>query len=199
MNHFANEREYRQIILFVNRFDETLPNSPTHLFLNYSTAETIFDLWMKGFDFLQGYKQISRLFRGVVDADRSLPKQSMRKKFIETIRKSLLINNLSIPSLNLELFAEWIYKFPSRCPSIRLTFEVYQQLVKNKEDKWKEEKGGDISDFNHLSFTPYVDLITLDNNKRAYVKQALRRVNMGYERRLCKNVESVLSILSRDF
>ena len=99
----------------------------------------------------------------------------------------------------MEPFVEWIYKFPTRCPSIRLTFEVYYQLVKNKEDKWKEEKGGDISDFNHLSATPYVDLITLDNNKREYVKQASHRVKMGYESRLCKHVESILSILSKDF
>lgn len=194
---FNQNREYCQVSPFVDRFDETLSDRrppPTKIFLNFSLAETIFELWIKNpklFDILHQYtKPLQRVF----ELDRELTKPpALRHSFTKAIERALLLNNIQISPQQLAQFAEWTYKDIARCPSIRLGFEVYHKIVKNIGDTPKE---GDIGDFKHMHCIPYVDVITLDSRMHSYVNQASRSGGFGYETKISKSAKKALAILS---
>jgi hypothetical protein len=93
---FSTGREYRSIFPFVKRFDETVDHygqPPTRLYLHYSLAETVWDLYtlraLRGFD---GYaEQMKQLFA----SDRALPQRpSLQVHFATVIERHLTLYKL---------------------------------------------------------------------------------------------------------
>lgn len=196
LNAFTEEHTYRQISPFVSRFDQTcvVDGDPsTKVYMNFSLAETVFTLWSEDKSLFRGFLPHTKKLQVLFETDRDIPKPpSLSENFIKTIGRDSRDYKVEIPSGKLKTFAEWIYNDASRCPSIRLGYEVYHEILKNLRDVPKD---GDIPDFGHVGCIPYIDLITLDNRMRNYVKQACPSSIADYESRLCKNWEEVISKL----
>lgn len=189
---FTQGREYREIFPFVNRFDEALmvdEPAPTRPLTNYNIAETIWDLWHNKPSVFKLFQKHSPLLKKQMDSDRTLKsKPSLRDHFVENIRKSLSRYNLSITSQKLRVFSEWIYEIPTRCPSVRLGYEVHHNFLK---DIYDIPKQGDMGDLSQINCIPYVDRITFDRRMSHYAKEACRNLGLGYEKRICKNVDEI--------
>lgn len=189
---FIQEREYSQVHPFVDRFDKTLidPRS-TKTLMNFSLAEAIFMLWTEDPSLFRGMRSYTKRLQEVFTSDRAVPQQpNLRDHFVEVIGRHLKGAKLLISSPELRPFAEWIYENPMRCPSVRLSYEVYHKLLKNIEDLPDD---GDIYDLAHIACIPYVDIATLDRRMSSYVRQACGSIKTGYEIRICTSMADVLS------
>jgi hypothetical protein len=196
-NAFSEGREYQQVSPFFHRFDETVEDRndpPTRNFLNFGLAETVFTLWTHDPTLFKGFQGDTKRLQKVVDADRSLTvRPPYRENFVKTIGLLLQSEEIIIPKEELQPFAHWVYQVASRCPAIRLGYELYHKFVKNVGDMPKE---GDIPDYAHIDCVPYVDLITLDRRMSSYAIQASKDFSLGYEGRIFKNAQELLSALN---
>jgi hypothetical protein len=189
---FSQKKEYQQIAPLVDRFYEILISPPniTRYFLNNSLAEAIFTLWREKPNlFKKLTSQQHEALKIQFDRDRTLEsKPSLRENFINKISKDLNLYGLNNPSMRLRSFAEWIYEKPTRCPSVRLGYEVFHNLLKNIGDIPKQ---GDMGDLSQIDCIPSVDRITLDRRMTHYAKEACKNLGLGYEKRICKNVNEI--------
>lgn len=192
---FCDSREYKDVYPFVDRYDKTFARQPltTKLYLNHSIAEIVLTVWTQNPTALAQPTHHARLLRKLFAADRAPQnRKSVAENFVDSVGRHLAQWGLAQPVSSLRDLAEWIYRKPSRCPSLRLKYEVYHAILKNLTDIPKD---GDIPDFGHLGCTPYVDLITLDSRMYAYVDQVIASSAFPYQQRICKNVEEVLEEL----
>jgi hypothetical protein len=83
-------------------------------------------------------------------------------------------------------FAGWIYAIPSRCPALRLADEFYHAVRKNASYIPSDSL---IGDFAHLECLPYVDLITLNSERRDPVRRVSDRIMAGCADRVSKNFQ----------
>ncbi len=191
LDAYSSERECSDIHPFVNRFDQTLDlhgHPPTDIFINYPLAETVWDLFSHGA--LQGLESYAEKMRKLVSADRSLKKPpGLKTNFAKMIERNLKRFNLSCPGIPVQDFAKWVYDNPYRCPSIRLGYEVWHKIVKNKTDRLEDS---DMEDYQHLTCLPYADLMTLDKRMYGYVSQASATMGVGYGGRIFRSVREVL-------
>ena len=117
--------------------------------------------------------------------DRALsPKPSLKKHFPSVIKRDLKLHNIAKPNGDIESLANWIYSNPARCPSQRLSYEVWHKMIKNVGD---EPSPSDMEDFCHIKCLPYVDFLTLDKRMRGYVSQACKVLRINYAEKVCKN------------
>ena len=193
---FKEKREYSEVSPFFGRFDETVEERgapSTRIFLNFPLSETVFTLWTEDPGLLKGYKRYMHPLKVVIDEDRSSSdRENYRVNFIKTIGRQLQLERIRINEHDIEPFAEWIYQDCSRCPSVRLGYELYHKIVSNLQDVPKE---GDIPDFGHINCLPYVDLLTADRRMCSYAIQASKVIGLEYEKRIFNNAEDVISIL----
>ena len=194
LDAFSSKREYREIHPFVNRFDQTVDlhaQPPTRIFINYSLAETVWDLYTHGA--LKGLESYAKEMRQLVTADRSLKKPpTLKENFVKMIERNLKLYNLSWSGVVLSDFACWIYENPNRCPAIRLGYEVWHKIVKNKTDPLEDS---DMEDYQHLTCLPYVDFMTLDRRMHSYVSQASASVSLDYRVRIFTSAQDMLCCL----
>ncbi len=128
-----------------------------------------------------------------MELDRNLKKGNYAiADFTKTIKRNIYLYNLAFPIGELNTFAGWILESNTRCPSIRLGYELFHKIVKNIGDK---TESGDIPDFSHISCLPYVDLITLDRRMRGYVNQASQSIGVNYTEKVCKDYSDMLDRL----
>ncbi len=195
-NAFSEGREYKQVSPFFDRFDYTIEDDgppATHDFLNYPLSEIVFSLWDYSRPIFQGFKKYTEEFRKVVRVDRSITSpQTCRENFVKTIGRSLHQENISIISLDLTRFANWVFDNPERCPSIRFGYEVYHKITKNLGDIIKQ---GDIADFGHINCVPYVDLATFDRRMVSYIIQASKKLGTEYQKKAYVKLEELLKAL----
>jgi len=191
LDAFSSRREYRAVTPFVKRFDETLDLSAapgTSKFLNYPLAAIVWDLYSQG-----GLKKIDNFatpMKAIVASDRKMPKlPNLKSHFVTVIQRNLRDDRLSCSDT--KGFANWIYKNPNRCPAIRMAYEVWYQIVKNKTDALEDS---DMEDYQHLNSLPYVDLITLDRRMSGYVTQAARRMQMDISGRIHTSIQKMLEL-----
>lgn len=111
---------------------------------------------------------------------------------MKTIEWHFKLFSIPFPNSPVSDLANWIYQNPCRCPSIRLTYEVWHQVVKNKTDVLEDS---DMEDYQHLSYLPYVELMTLDKRMFNYVSQALKTLNLDYSERLFKSVGDAIDYI----
>ena len=170
---FASEREYSPIDPFVGRFDYTIPlrGAPaTAVYLKYSMAETIWDLWRNEPALFDGYATHYDAYQAVLTRDRARANPpTLRASFPSAVQRAIDLHGVQTSGVDVQKLGDWIYSSPSRCPAKRLTYEVWHQIRSNVTDK---PKPSDISDFNHLFALPYVDVATLDKRMLAYVTGA---------------------------
>ncbi|MCS6329150.1 MAG: hypothetical protein H8K06_18995, partial [Nitrospira sp.] len=161
LDAYRGHREYKGIDAFANRFDQIVDlhaQPATGIFMNYSLAETVWDL--KCHDSLRGLESYANRMRQIIAADRSMPKTPAAKAhFKKVIENKLRLHNLSWVGVDLSGFAQWIYASPARCPAIRIGYEVWRKIVKNRTDSLEDS---DMEDYQHLTNLPYVDAMTLD-------------------------------------
>jgi len=191
LDAYSSKREYRGIHAFVDRFDQTVDlhaQPPTGIFISYSLGETVWDLYSHGA--LKGLESYANQMRQIVAADRCLNKPpTLKANFAKMIERNLKLYKLSWSGAVLSDFANWIYENPSRCPAIRLGYEVWHKIVKNKTDPLEDS---DMEDYQHLTCLPYVDFMTLDRRMHGYVSQASASVSLDHRDRIFKSIQNLL-------
>lgn len=194
---FNEEREYSQINPFVSRFDETLSYDglpPTKNYIGYGLAETVFDLWQAGFDF-KGLKGYAPKYRRLFEIERSISdKPNLREEFTPVVDMGLRSNELEIPPERLKSFAEWIYKEPKRCPSLRIGYGVYHNMVKDSKSIPEDST---MDDLNYANYIPYVDFISFDRRMYHYIMQTCVNEKLGHERGIYKNLSEIFAVLEK--
>lgn len=188
---FSARRECNAIHPFVNRFDETVDphgRPATAIFINYPLAQTVWDLHCYGP--LKGLEEYAPKMRALFTIDRNLENPpSLKAHFPTMIERQLKTCKISYSGLPFHGFASWVYANPNRCPSIRLGYEVWHQLGKNKTDLLEDS---DLEDYQHVLCLPYVDLMTLDKRMHNYVKQAAAGICLDYGRRIYRSIQDML-------
>lgn len=188
---YEQSREYNHIKPFVNSFDEVLISPPMSKYsMKRSLSETMFVMWNQSPDIFKGFYKYSRKFKNVLDEDRAVKKHpELSEHFVVTVARSLKMSKLAFPQQELSKLAQWIYESTSRCPSVRVGYEVYHKLRQNKTDT---AKCGDIADFSHVDYLPYVDMITLDRRMATYAKRVCSDLRLDFGSKIYKSIEEIL-------
>ena len=105
------------------------------------------------------------------------------------IERNVILYKLDWSNMVISDIADWIYENPNRCPAVRLGYEVWHKIVKNKTDSLKDS---DMEDYQHLSCLPYVDFMTLDKRMHSYVSQVLENMSLGYHNRIFRQTQDLL-------
>jgi hypothetical protein len=188
---FSARRECNAIAPFVDRFDEAVdPHArpATAMFINYPLAQTVWDLHCYGS--LNGLERYAPKMRALFSTDRNLKTPpTLKAHFPTVIERQIKTCKVSCAGVPIQDFARWVYANPNRCPSIRIGYEVWHQLGKNKTDSLEDS---DMEDYQHVLCLPYVDLMTLDRRMRNYVSQAAVGISLDYGRRIFKSVQEIL-------
>jgi hypothetical protein len=196
MAAFSGKREYTDAQPFVNRFDETvdLSASPaTRIFMHYSLGETVWDLYCYGG--LKGLESYAPTLKQLMAADRALTKPpSLKTNFVKMIERKLKDYGIKCSATFASALANWIYEKPFRCPSVRLGYEVWHKLVKNKADALEES---DMEDYQHITCLPYVDVMSLDRRMCGYVEQSGASLRLDYTKRVFRSAQDVLRRIER--
>lgn len=111
---------------------------------------------------IQGYKQHSVGLRAKIQRERVLPafqRLRLRDIFINSISERLKAYEIDSSEIDLRAFGQWLWNAPPRCLGLRLHFEVYHQLLRDKSMAFQD---GDIADFAQIASLPYVDVLTVD-------------------------------------
>lgn len=189
---FSERREYSVVNPFVARFDEVVSpfsQPATHDYIRYSLAHTIFELWQEDPKLFQPYTAESRRLKIIRTSDRSRSDYRQHdRNFSSTVARDLRLYNIAFPQEAVNDLATWIWASPSRCPALRLGYEVFHKIVRNVADLGEES---DIPDFAHVDCIPYVDAITLDRRMRGYIEQADRSMGTAYSQKLFADVNRV--------
>lgn len=184
---YTGQREYRDVVCFVDRFDKTVDlyaTPPTTMNIGYSIQECVWDLYSCRSGAENGLDRFGQRLRDRFAQDRATTsKPSLKVNFITTIRGSLRLHKVNLKSVDVNGLGRWIHHDPSRCPAERLGFEVYHKILKNLQDV---PENSDLEDFQHVSCIPYVDAITLDRRMRSYVSQAARGLRVPYDERVAE-------------
>jgi hypothetical protein len=172
----------------------TVEGSPlTRLYLRYGLAETVFDLWTKDPRIFGGYRRYGERLIQLLEADRALVNPpTLKKNFIRKIRDDLRLYGITEPATGVVPLARWIYAVPSRCPGVRLRYEVYHEMRRNKAAKVKPS---DMVDLLRISALPYVDIITMDAPMMTYTSQVIRKLAVDYESHIFSDLEGAFSRL----
>jgi len=189
---FFEGKEYEFVTPpFVARFDETVDlnaKPPTRVFLNYSLAETIWDLFNVGALAHQEIFPVKLKEAFALDRNGS-PKPTLRQHFRTVIKRKLAMNRIGVLDGEADALADWIYATPSRCPAIRLGYELWHKMIKNVGD---QPRASDIEDFHHLDCAPYVDMITMDRRMHGYLMQVGVSIGVDYGSKAFRETTDVL-------
>lgn len=182
---------------FVPRFDYTFTRGAqpaTSDYLRYCLALSVYELWIEDKNlFLNSASETAR-WPSVLQDDREFvgPKDHLRN-FQKIINASVQRDKIDLRSVDPNDLAKWIWHKPTRCPAIRLGYELFHVVVNNRG---ANAKASDISDFAHMLCLPYVDAITLDGAMASYVAQVDRRLGTTFSSRVLKNLQAVEQFIS---
>ena len=188
---------------YVSRWDWTFTKwgerPPAEMIVNYQIADMIFDL--RGPDHRRGTRERQAL--GAITADRAVPRKQRlgpRQSLTTALAKKIQFWGLEKPKVGLEAFGKWIYADPSRCPGLRLAWELFQALVSNEADVLQES---DVADNAHFPAIPYVDYATLDRRMTGYCRdigRKLGKVNAraDYGTRVFRNLAELMAVVDSE-
>ncbi len=129
---YSSHGEYQAIDPYVARFDEVLsPFEPpaTRIYLRYGLAETVFELWRTRPDLFARDVRHGDLLAKSRESDRSRPDHRRHGlNFPETVRRTLTQFNIQLPPEQVQPLSDWIWAQPTRCPSMRWS---YESLIKS--------------------------------------------------------------------
>ena len=161
----------------------------TAAFYDYSLSKAVFDLWKADPNAFDGYTKEGEILQQQLYTERKLPHYNKRKQnFSNSIRKQLRVDEISLPTDKLDAFAKWVWSEPKRCPALRLSYQVYHQMLCNLTDNCSSS---DFGDFAHISCVPYVGAITLDNRMREYIRQIDSRIATKWGERVHRNLAAI--------
>lgn len=194
---FLEGREYRPIDLpLVPRFDyvvSAFSDVPTKQYLNYSLAHVVFELWGIDKSLLAGYPAHGRRLKELFTADRARSDyKNHALNFKNMVARNLRLYNIAFPLDQVKPLSDWIFESTTRCPAVRLGYEVFHKILRNLTDLGHES---DIPDFAHLSCVPYCDAITLDNRMRGYIAQVDHSIQTDHSRKVFRNVDEIEELL----
>lgn len=193
---FTSGREYSPVDPFVGRFDFTVPlrgRPATAIYLDYSIAETVWDLWCNEPSLFDGFAGHRHRLESAMAEDRTMTDPpSLRDHFPVVVERNLRLYGVSAQGVDIKGLGGWIYSAEERCPANRITYETWHRLRANVTDKLEPS---DMSDFNHLLCLPYVDVATLDNRMLAYVRATMARWPEGILARCLRNASEVIRYL----
>lgn len=191
---FSKGEEYNNVSPFVNRFDETVDlnaDPPTKVYLNYSLAETVWDLHSGGA--LGGQDKYAKKLKQVVISDRALfIKPTLKENFLRTIEKNLKLYQISYSPSKVTSLANWVYSNPLRCPSERLGYELWHKMIKNVTDGPNDS---DPEDYQHIKCLPYVDIMTVDRTMHGYISQVSESIDVDYASKSFRSSKEILNRL----
>lgn len=194
---FLEGREYTAVAPpFVPRFDYVVSpfkEPATKDYIQYGLAHMIYELWNVDKGLFSGYPTHAKRLRAILESDRKrLDYKNHGANFQHTILRNLRLYNIGFPEENIGDLSSWICENTHRCPAQRLGYEVFHKLLKNLMDSGEDS---DIPDFAHISCTPYVDAITLDNRMRGYVAQVDQSIGTNFSEKAYRNVDEIEALL----
>jgi len=161
LSAFQAGREPTGLDPYVSRWDETAHwegESAAKILVGLRLDEIVY----MARNAIQNYKAYTlglaaklRWERGLSTAERL----SLRDIFVNAIPDRLRAHTISASGIDLKAFGKWLWHIPHRCPGLRLQFEAYHQL---RRDKGMALQEGDLADFAHIAAIPYADLSTVD-------------------------------------
>lgn len=191
---FEQGREYESIDPFVARFDDTLTvdwTVPTRRLIGVKLIEVAFWLWQDTPKNFQITEKFTTAFQRLFSADRALAETPPLEVHFQTvIQRYRARYKLRPPSAGIQLLADWIYQNPKRCPSVRLVYEMYHKILKNRG---YVPDNSDIADLHHISCLPYVDLMTMDVRSLEYLRQVSSNLGIPYIDQVFKDMKDVLA------
>jgi hypothetical protein len=195
---FLQRREYKPIALpVVPRFDyvvSAFEREPiTKRFLKYGLSQIVFELWIIDKSIFIGYPRHVKRLRVAFESYRKRDGYKRHDlNFENKIAKDLRLYGIRFADQEIDELAKWIYEDSTRCPALRLGYEVFHKILRNLTDGVKDS---DIPDFAHISCVPYVDAITLDNRMRGYVAQVDQSIGTNYSQHIYRNTMEIEALL----
>jgi len=198
MAAFQEQREFNLegIDPFVEQFEDCVLTKRRRYTIipRHGIGEILFHLWTDDPGIFEGYRKRGKSLESLIQADRALPiKPKLEDGFVVTVQKDLALYGLAEPSCGVEQFARWIYRSPSRCPGIRLKYEVYHLIRRNVAAKVRPS---DIVDLARIASIPYVDIFIADAAMRAYASQVIRSTGGRYRASVFSDVNTALKAAS---
>lgn len=189
---FSEGREYSNIDPYVDRFDEVVSpfdRPATHDYIKYGLAHTVFELWQEDPSLFAPYTTESRRLEEIRESDRNRSDYRQHdRNFSNCIARNLNLYSIEFPQESINDLASWIWELPSRCPALRLGYEVSHKITRNLTDGGEDS---DIPDFAHVDNVPYVDAITLDRRMRGYVQQVDRSIVTDYSQKVFNDINDI--------
>ncbi len=190
--------------LFVDRWDRTmspLPNGrqgAADRSVGLRLDEIVHAIYRVNPQLFAPPERYLRALQSLLEADRDLLRQGRspaREHFVRSVKKHAGRHRVLLPQGREDEFAEWLYKNPNRCPGLRLSYEIFRAITSNYGDR---PQVGDFGDLGHIFAIPYLDVATLDNRIRAYLRIASRKIiRMGglhnFSDRVCRDLAEVMA------
>jgi hypothetical protein len=167
---------------FVNRWDRTMVPLPdgrrgiAEMLVGLRLDEIIYFIFRTNPQVFAAPAHRLQELRDVIEADRDLLRKGQspsREHFIRSVKKHANTKRVLLPRGREDEFAEWLYKNPNRCPGLRLNYEIFRAITSNYGDR---PQVGDFGDIGQIFAIPYVDVATLDNRIRDYLRTASRKI-----------------------
>jgi hypothetical protein len=182
---FAEKRRPRLLNPYVDQWWETFSKIPSEFVpllrpKLYSTlrrmtlSEEISALLDAGDDLSQDPRHLS-LVADALEEDRALhgAKRSVSATWLAAIKKPFSRFGWPEPEGGYPAFAKFVRETPEACPGWRIGVAVYEE---SRSNVTAPVKTGDIADFSHVHFLPYVTFATLDRAWRSRCAQAAHRL-----------------------
>jgi hypothetical protein len=171
--------EYQACNLDVDRWDQTLLVPPGHKpalgnIVGLRLDDIVYSLYTVNPQLFAPPEEMLPILRQLLQADRALLRGGRLRTlehFVVSVKKHAAQHRVELPKGREDELARWIHSNPSRCPGLRLSHEVYRQLLRNYNDL---AQVGDFSDLAQMSAVPYAQAVTLDNRMRHYCSQATK-------------------------
>lgn len=176
---FVKGGEPKRINPYVRRWDHTISYpgpSPVEDFVNLRLDEIIYFLYKDNPKHFEPFRKGGVLLRNLFAADRQLPRhkrKSLADNFVESVKRWGGRWNIDYERIDVDTFGHWIYDNPTRCPGLRLGYDLFHTMLSNVGDIPKDS---DIPDFSHFDAIPYVDQATLDRRMMHYFRTIVKRL-----------------------
>ena len=176
---FVKGGEPRSIDPYVRRWDYTFAwpgPSAAEIFVGFRLDEIVYRIYRQTPNLFRPYREHGKRLRERFAAERQLPartRKSLRDNFANSVRKRGVQGAMDYGTTNVDAFGHWIYENPLRCPGLRLSYDMYHELLANVGDIPEDS---DIPDFAHINALPYVELATLDRRRTHYFRTVVGKL-----------------------
>jgi hypothetical protein len=182
---FTEKRSPRPLKPYVDQWWETFSKTPSE-YVPYlrpklyaalrrmTLSEEISALLDSGEDLAENPEDVAVVAKAL-DEDRGLhgSKRGVAATWLAAIQKPFIRFGWLEPEEGYEAFANFVKDTPAACPGWRIGVAVYEESRSNITSR---VKSGDIADFSHVHFLPYVTHATLDRAWRSRCAQAAQRL-----------------------